>query len=236
MAYLDAYLRANGATGIQHGENHQIWCIPFKLFNTLPIKKWKFNRDPDPERVAEIQTHIKTSNRVDGVIQLAVVNNEMVCYESNHRREALKGVDECADILVDIMWQATDDILKEEFFRLNKAVSVAELYLAKEPIASTVDLIAARDAFCKKYAALKSTSQNPHRPAFNPESILNDLLDITTKNQLTVDDAMTKIDALNEKMSHRDRKKLRPAVIEKCEKSGLWLFAWDRHINPREVV
>jgi len=236
MALLNAFLRENNCTGLQHGENHQIWWVPVKLFNQLPIKQWKFNRPPDMDRVAEIHQHILKAKRVDGIIYLADVETDIVCYESNHRRLGIKGIDDCAHILIDIMWNATDEDVKQEFYRLNKAVSVPDLYISKEVVVQAADLIAARDTFCKKYAALKSTSANPHRPGFNQEGILNDFLEITKVHKITVDELMTRLDKLNTKMATRDRKKLTQNVIEKCEKSGLWLFAWEKRLSLRDFA
>lgn len=188
------------------------------------------------DRVAEIHQHILKAKRVDGIIYLADVETDIVCYESNHRRLGIKGIDDCAHILVDIMWNATDEDVKQEFYRLNKAVSVPDLYISKEVVVQAADLIAARDTFCKKYAALKSTSANPHRPGFNQEGILNDFLEITKVHKITVDELMTRLDKLNTKMATRDRKKLTQNVIEKCEKSGLWLFAWEKRLSLRDFA
>jgi hypothetical protein len=236
MSFLYTVLEAKGCDGHEHGENRHIWMVPVKLFNELPINQWKFNRPPDMDRVAEIHQHILKAKRVDGVIYLAEVGTEIVCYESNHRRLGVKGVDECADILIDIMWNATDEDVKQEFFRLNKCVPVPDLYVSKDIVVETGELIAARDAFCKKYAALKSTSANPHRPGFNQEGILNDFLEITKRHKITVDEMMTRLDKLNTKMATRDRKKLTQNVIEKCEKSGLWLFAWEKRLSLRDFA
>ena len=235
MALLDAFLRQNNVPGIQHGSNHQLWWVPIKLFNQLPIEKWEFNRDPDMDRVAEIRDHVMRAKRADGIIHLADIKNKIVCYESNHRREALKGIEECADVLIDLMWNTNDDELKEEFRRLNKAVSVAELYIAEKPI-DFAELVAARDFFCKKYAMLKSTSPNSHRPAFEQNSLLDDFARITKENKISVPEMMKRLESLNDEMSRRDRKKLKEGVIEKCIKSGCWLFAWERRLNAKELV
>jgi len=236
MAFLDAFLREKGCTGLQHGENHQIWWVPIKIFNQLPIKQWKFNRPPDMDRVKEIHQHILKAKRVDGVIYLAVVEKEIVCYESNHRRLGVEGIEECEHILVDIMWNATDEDVKQEFFRLNKCVPVPDLYISKEAVVDTSDLIAARDAFCKKYGMLKSTSANPHRPGFNPDNLLSDFNEITKKHRITVDELMNRLDKLNAEMESRSRKKLTQNVIDKCEKSGLWLFAWEKRLVVRDFA
>lgn len=235
MAFLDAFLRANNCQGIQHGLNRQIWWIPVKLFNQLPIEKWEFNRDPDADRVAEIHEHILRVKRVDGIIYLGDIKNKIVCYESNHRREALKGIEECEVILIDVMWNTNDEELKDEFRRLNKAVSVSELYVAEKPVDFN-ELVAARDAFCKQYAGVKSTSPNPHRPSFEQNGLLNDFAQITKENHISVAEMMRRLEILNDEMSRRDRKKLKESVIEKCTKSGCWLFAWDRRLNAKDLA
>jgi hypothetical protein len=235
MAFLDAILRTNGCSGIQHGGNHQVWWVPVKLFNQLPIEKWEFNRDPDMDRVADIRNHVLQAKRVDGIIQLAVIGKKIVCYESNHRRMALEGIEDCADVLIDVFLNASDELLKEEFRRLNKAVSVSELYIAEKPV-DFGELVAARDAFCKRYAGIKSTSPNPHRPSFEQNGLLNDFAQITKENKISVAEMMKRLEALNAEMATRDRKKLKEGVIEKCIKSGCWLFAWERRLNAKELV
>ena len=236
MAFLDAILRTNGCSGIQHGGNHQVWWVPVKLFNQLPIEKWEFNRDPDMDRVAEIRNHILQAKRVDGIIQLAVIGKKIVCYESNHRRMALEGIEDCADVLIDVFLNASDELLKEEFRRLNKAVSVSELYIAEKPVAFN-DLIAARDAFCKKYKLLKVTTDRPQRPNFNAERLLDDFVEIVKEHNISVEEMMRRLDNLNVRLSHKAiDSKLTDKVKEKCTNAGMWLFAWTGRINPKDVI
>jgi len=148
MSFLHSVLSTNNCSGWNNG-THQIWQIPIKLFNSLPIKRWKYNRPPDIDRVAEIRAYMNESKRMDGMIYIAEIGSDIVCYESNHRREALKGLDDMAEIIVDIMFNTTHDAIKEEFLRLNKAVSVPDLYVSEEPVSNLGDLLAAKDEFCK---------------------------------------------------------------------------------------
>ena len=157
---LQKYLSDNNVAGGEHG-NHHVYWVPLHIFNELGIERWKYNRPPDAERVAEIHAFIKQSGRVDGMMYLACIDKKLYCYESNHRREALVGIGEVAPILVDIMWDATHDHVKAEFLRLNKAVSVPELYVTDEPAVDMGALIAARKAFCEKYKTLKVTTGRP---------------------------------------------------------------------------
>ena len=233
---LQKYLSDNNVAGGEHGSHHVYW-VPLNIFNELGIERWKYNRPPDADRVAEIHAFIKQSKRVDGMLYLACVNKKLVCYESNHRREALVGITEVAPILVDIMWDATDEQVKTEFLRLNKAVSVPDLYVSEEPIADASALISARKTFCEKYKMLKVTTDRPQRPNFNPERLLDDFNAITKEHNISVDEMMRRLDNLNVRLSHKAiDSKLTDKVKEKCTNAGMWLFAWSSRLNPKDVV
>jgi hypothetical protein len=176
------------------------------------------------------------SKRVDGMIYLACVDKELVCYESNHRREALEGLTDVQSILVDILWDATDEMVKAEFLRLNKAVSVPELYVGDDSAIDVGELIRMRDAFCEKYKTLKVTTGRPNAPNFNSDMVMNEFHRVMKENKIGPVELWTRLENLNDKMAQRDKKKLSAKVIEKCEKSGLWLFAWSRVLDGKELV
>jgi hypothetical protein len=223
---IKEYLTAN-ATGGAHGSHHVYW-VPIQVFNSLPITLWKFNRPPDKDRVEEIREYMKTSKRADGLIYLACVDNQLVCYESNHRREALKeGMPiDMAQILVDVLWDATDDMIKEEFFRLNRAVSVPDLYMGNYTGESASVVMAAVDAFCKKYPGMKSNSPRPNRPNYNRDVFTQEIVRLSTELRIPVAEVMERLERLNVEMSTRPPKKLSLSIVEKCNKHKLWLFAW----------
>jgi hypothetical protein len=223
------------ATGGPHG-SHAIYWVPIKVFNELPITMWKFNRPPDAERVAEIHAYMTGSKRMDGIIHLAFINNQLVCYESNHRREALKGLTDMAHILVDVMWTATDESVKQEFFRLNKSVSVPELFLVPDASETRIaDVRKAVDAFCMNYPAMRSSNARPQRPNFNRDVLTDEFYRVMRENEIGVEELGARLMRLNREMSRRDRKKLTEKVIAKCEATGLWLFAWSSTLNAREL-
>ena len=217
-----------------HQGNHSTYWIPQAIFNELPIKRWKYNRPPDQDRVAEIHDFMNESKRMDGMLYIAYVNKELVCYESNHRREALVGIEGMNPILVDILWDATDESVKAEFLRLNKAVSVPELYVSEEASVDPTELIKMRDTFCETYKSLKVTTGRPNAPNFNSDMVMNEFLRIMQEKKLSPSEFWTRLMRLNTIMSTRDRKKLTPKIIEKCERSGLWLFAWSRVLNAKD--
>jgi hypothetical protein len=233
MSYLRDWLV--GKASVEEQGTHTMYWMPAVIFNQLPIKRWKHNRPPDQDRVREIRDWIETSKRVDGILYLACIDNELVCYESNHRREALKDVEELHNILVDMMWNATNDQVKAEFFRLNKAVSVPELFIDDQPEVRIGDLLAVVNGFCDNYGKLKSPNKNPHRPNFNRDTLLDDLYQIVKETKLPIDEIMTRIAQYNQELRSRDKSKLSKTVIEKCERTGLWVFAWKPRISAADI-
>ena len=229
MAYLQQYLKDNSSVDVQG--SHSVYWMPADVFMKLPIKRWKYNRPEDTTRVAEIREWINTSKRVDGVIYLACIDNELVCYESNHRREALKGVGGVHNILVDIIWDTTDEGIKQEFMRLNKAVSVPELSVTDEPTIAIQEIRNIVDSFCDNYKKLRVSTNRPQRPNFNRDMLTDEFYRIMKEHSLNANQFVEYITNLNREMSMRDKSKLSAKVIQKCEESGLWLFAWSSKIE-----
>ncbi len=224
MSFYLPFLLQNKAS-IDNQGDHSVCWIPANVFNQLPIRLWKFNRPPDKDRVAEIHEYMKTSKRVDGIIYIACVNNELVCYEANHRREAMKGIEGLHNVLVDILWNATDEKVKEEFVRLNKAVSVPELYLGESVESTMNDIREIVDKFCTNFKKLKVNSGRPQRPNFNRDMITDEITRVMREKNLTPAEMETWITERNKELSLQDRAGLPEKVIKKCEESGLWLFS-----------
>jgi hypothetical protein len=231
--FLQDYFQQN-ASGGAHG-SHFVYWVPLPTFQKLPIERWKHNRPEDSVRVTEIASFVQTSKRMDGMIYLACVDGKLVCYESNHRREALKSITDptgFAPILVDVLWDATDDILKEEFIRLNKAVSVPELYVTQDASANLLDdLRKVVDRFCELYPAHRVATKHPQRPNFSRDTLMDDLYTQVKETQMPVSELVEKLTRLNMELARWDRTKLSPKVRSKCEASGLWLFAWNSKIT-----
>ena len=229
MSYLQEYLK--GKTSMEQQRNHSVYWMPVSVFTHLPIKRWKYNRPEDSVRIAEIREWINKSKRVDGVIYLACIDNELVCYESNHRREALKGIEGVYNIFVDVLWNAKDEDVKEEFLRLNKAVSVPELYISDEPIVGIGELKQFVDTFCANYKKLQVSTNRPQRPNFNRDMLTEEFYRILKEQKWNLDELATRLTNLNREMSLREKSRLSPKVIQKCQETGLWLFAWSSKIE-----
>ncbi len=233
MAYLQDYLKDKSSQDVQG--DHIVYWIPAVTFNQLPIKRWKYNRPPDESRIAEIREHLIKFKRVDGIIYLACINNEIVCYEANHRREAMKGVDGLHNILVDMMWNTTDEVIKQEFLRLNKAVSVPELFIEEKPIITYEELRDIVEEFCSNYKPMLSTRPHPQRPNFNKNNFMDDLYQIIKETKISPEELIDKLTLLNRQLQISDKSDLSPTVVKKCEENGLWLFARNKRLHASDL-
>lgn len=233
MNYIETFLKEN-ASGGQHGTHYFYW-IPIKIFNTLPIKLWKHNRPSDPIRVQEIHEHMKQSKRMDGMIYLASIGDDLVCYESNHRREALKGLEDMSHVLVDFLPNTNDEILRDEFVRLNKAVSVPELYFSQDPEQLFHDLKSAVDDFCESYKKHRVSSNKPQRPNFNRDILMDEFYRVIKELNIDVDEFIIRLCQYNRRLLVKSKKCLSQKIVDKCTESGLWLFAWSSKLDSKEM-
>jgi hypothetical protein len=228
------------AAAIQHYlsefrvQNTNIYAIPMEKFRSLFVKQWKYNRPPDMTRIPEIHDWMRQFHRMDGVLNLAYIQGEgLVCFEGNHRRLALDGLD--IPVMTDIVWDATDESVRHEFFRLNKAVSVPELYVSETPATMRVEMEDAVAQFRKKYSSMESTSGKPQRPNYNRDKLMDELMRLQKELVIPVGELMNRLYGLNEAYSNKDKSKLTEKMRQKCENSGLWLFAWSSSIPTKDL-
>ena len=211
-----------------------VYAIPMEKFNNLDVKQWKYNRPPDITRIPEIHDWMKQFRRMDGVLNLAYIIGEgLVCFEGNHRRLALEGLD--IPVFADIVWDATHETVTHEFRRLNKSVTVPDLYVVETPATLRVELEDAVTDFRKKFKIMESTSPRPNRPHYNRDNLTNEFTRLQKELVIPVGELMTRIYALNEYYGENDKSKLSEKVRKKCEASGLWLFAWSSSIPTKDL-
>jgi hypothetical protein len=211
-----------------------VYALPMNVFKNLDIKMWKFNRPPDTTRISEINEAMKKNNRMDGLINLAFIPHEgLVCYEGNHRRLALEGNN--FPVFIDVLWDVTDERVTEEFRRLNKSVSVPELYISETDATIKVEIEQLVSEFRKKFPDHVSSSARPIRPNFNRDKFTDEISRIQKELMIPVSQISSKLYALNERLASQDKTKLTDSIKKKCEKSGFWLFAWSTTIPTKEL-
>ncbi len=212
------------------------------------ISVWKHNRPPDPARVAEIEAHIRTTEMCDGQVLLAVVGGRCVCYDGSHRLLACQNQFPESGMQVRILYNSTDEEVRGEFERVNRSIPVPELYFSEDEISTRVSFLAqtAAKSLCENYGAYVSTSRRPRRPHFNRDVFVEDLgtvLKESLKDEailaLTDDTVGTWLTEVNQSIrAHHytgtHRIKASAAILRKCERQNLFLFAADWKQNLRD--
>jgi len=211
--------------------DHTLYAIPVSKLASMDIHTWSRNRPADEGRVAEIRGQHIASGHVDGTIRLAFTRGEgLVCYEGNHRRLAL--TDNIERVLVDILWDVSQERIIEEFRLINKAVPVSELY-------TEVDMdSAARHkieefvrGWCIKYKAFVSASPRPNRPQFNRDMFTQELVRVWTElGRPKIEELLTAVECVNtaygsEQLGFSKEAIKSERTLHKCTEGGLWLFA-----------
>ena len=124
------------------------------------------------KRVEKIKKYILEKNLVDGIIYLAKIKEGLVCYDGNHRREALKMIDKDFPIYVNILENPSDLILEEKFRNLNKCVPITDLVFSK---GTTHDEIKKIKKVCEHFMEIwkdhRKASSRPRKPNFNQNSL-----------------------------------------------------------------
>jgi hypothetical protein len=173
---------------------------------------------------------------MDGVLNLAYIPGDgLVCFEGNHRRLALKDLDIPITVLVDILWDKTDEVVMHEFRRINKSVSVPDLYVVETESSLKVEIEDFVKWFKKEYPSHETASERPQRPNYNRDGLTDQISRLQKETGLTMKDLAERLNALNAKYADQSKAKLSAKILEKCEKTGLWLFAWSTAISAKEL-
>lgn len=210
-----------------------IYSIPSDVFKKLDIRTWKYNRPPDEMRVSEIKQWSTQFNRMDGILNLAYIcGTGLVCFDGNHRRLAIRDLE--LVVLVDILWDVSDETVMHEFRRINKSVSVPDLYMENDT-SFRADIEHHVSLFRKKYLSHESASERPQRPNFNRDGLIDQITRLHREIGCSIPELFGRLNILNTKYSTNTRSTLSTKIVDKCEKSGLWLFAWSSVLSTNEI-
>lgn len=243
-----------------YNKNEYLYELPVERLSM--IQNWKWNRPPDNEKIVEIMDSILKGIHVFSEIYIAKIQNNWVCYDGNHRREALiklmnthpqqvshhQGYQQGQCVIVNVYIDATDDIIKQRFIQLNKTTPVPELYTnfgisnVNNTLRSDIENIVSY--MCKKYKPFVSTSNNPQRPNFNRDKMIDDLYNLCIERKYTSIDYekfLSMLDELNikqkEKIHNLEKtcgtntkefhRIISENVLSKSNKHKTWIFIFD---------
>lgn len=198
---------------------------------------WEYNRPVDDIRVQDLIQYIKEHNYVPGIIYLAEIidkndNRTIVCYDGNHRREALIKLDNNMRVLCQLLCNTTNGKIIERFKNLNKAVSVSELYLDDINRTKKIkkELEEVVKYFVAKYPKNVSGAKSPNKCNFNKDIFIEKLYKYYKDDKMIVShEIVTALLVLNEKYKNKKIKikRISASTRERCDKSGLYLFLKD---------
>lgn len=221
----------------KYNEKEHLYLCPSS--DLKGVEMWRYNRPHDQARVDEIKSYIDKSGVVDGIIYLAEIERggyiKYVCYDGNHRRLALKEMGE-TKVLVNLLLDADDEMIKEKFVALNQANPVPELYMIEgdeemlEKVKSVVNDVV-RD-LVKMFPKHVSTSKKPKRPNFNRDMIVDQLGTFIMEGKLYDlgrTELAKKLLELNIKYmsGYNLPKRVSKKILDKCKKNRCYLFLHD---------
>ena len=206
-----------------------------ELYSATSI--WKYNRPVNVSRVYEIEKTIETGTYVDNIIYIAELVNEdksvsYVCYDGNHRREAHRNSPDF--VLVNVLFNSSDEEIKNRFYVLNQSNPVPELYLENGDNQSLRDIVEdCVERIITRFPKNVSTSRRPQRPNFNRDHLIDELYDwIKEKSvvSMTGKNLFDRLMELNEVYAsgkHLRLDKLSNGIIKRVDKTGCYLFLKD---------
>jgi hypothetical protein len=226
--------------------NHVGYCIPSKELVTWDrdVKRWSGNRKEIKERVKEIREYQTETKHVNGTIHFAFLEDEgLVCYEGNHRFRALTR--NCGMVVVDVLWNATQDDIKREFRAINCAQAVSEIYLnEKKGKGHVVKIEEYVESVCTNRSGMVGKGNRANRPMFLPDDLktkIGNLYKHFSKKEnggYSLEDVLEAITFLNDSYCDGTRdhnSDLKPRSLQKAEREGFLVFCTREPLSIREV-
>ena len=163
---------------------HNIYLSKSK--NVLPYTvRWSKNRPSDKNRIKNIKNYILENGYIDGTIYLANIDEGLVCYDGNHRREALNLIDKDYDVLINLIDQPSGEYLEKKFQDLNKCVPVLDFYLENDKSLKDLEKMnKITSHFSQLWKEHSKGSSKPRKPNFNQSTLQEKILEILKKDNL----------------------------------------------------
>ncbi len=201
-------------------------------------KKWSRNREPDMKRVTEMIAYHKKGGYIPRHIHLAHILEEgLVCYDGNHRREVFEKIGDVTCI-VDVMFNATQESVYKAFDDINKSIQVSAIHLIIDETVKT-DIENLVYHYTVTYPTYVSTSARCLAPNFNRDRLSENLYDVyqSFDGRVSIEEIACMLDVLNNANKSglfNPHDKYNRKVLNKCEKGGLWLFL-EKTISPIDL-
>jgi hypothetical protein len=230
--------------------NRSTYCLSLDSCQLLFPKRWHGQRPTDPERVRMIEEMILETEDVPQTISMAYSLDEgLVIYDGLHRWTATKYIkNPNIRVLIEILWDATDENIYEAFRTINLAVSVSEMY--KDPELIHAKVAPAIEAYFTnlaiQYPDFVSKKEKYNRPNFKHndprhQNVVTELWKDDFDGRVPIEKILQAIDGVNKEYDEQEDSRARlavehnPSIRKKCEKHHFWLFAADGLLNRTDI-
>jgi hypothetical protein len=211
--------------------NHKVFSIPFNCVDPI-LKKWSKNRDPDENRVNEMVKFVEEGGHIiDQCLYLAELPDEgLVCYDGNHRKEVFRKLNYQNIILINVLFNSSQNQVLECFKKINLAVQVPTIYFENDEksfymIKTEINKIVKE--YMEKYKKFSKSGNKYNVPNFNRDHFEENLYNIYKETLIPVQEIKVLLEELNKNYSEGiliDHKSYKERVIEKCRKHNFWIF------------
>ena len=215
----------------QYG-NHKIYLSSSKdIYKNT--KMWSRNRPVDKERLKPMADYFTKHKHIDGIICLAILDEGIVCYDGNHRRESIQYIEEDYDVLVDVIEYPSELYIREKFKSINQCVPISVLDENPEEFTQKFKymIYSVVETLSKRWPEHKVNSPNPRRPNFNRDKLINTITDIVSDNTLNENSLLDAIEKYNEFIKKNiGTYKVTTNILEKCNRNNCYIFL-DKNLN-----
>ena len=157
----------------------------YDLLDTV-FENWEHNRPPDMTRIPEIVRSYKKSKIIDGLIYIAKIGENYICYDGIHRLSAIPHLRRETKIIMDIMKDPDDAEIISKFKKINKSNPVPELYIngkvndnVKNTILQVVSFYYNKYSKTINKQSFFSSVRTPNVPNENRDTMIDKLYELT---------------------------------------------------------
>lgn len=153
------------------------------------IEKWEHNRDLDNDKITMILNAFENKKLSPGIIYIAELNDKFICYDGNHRIEALNNIN--CDLICHVIFNATDKMIKNNTQNINKMTPTPDAILANSAEGNILLNQFIKD-FNIKYGKQKVQGKNPFKGNYNSNILFDKISRLLFDNPLIAFDEAIK--------------------------------------------
>jgi hypothetical protein len=203
-------------------------------------EQWKYNRNLNNEKIQSICDSIKDKIVLDTVLHFMYTKEHLICFDGNHRREALIllnkrygiSIKVCCYIYICLDDNNVDKEIVDRFKIINQMTPIPDIYndiidnlgnLGNNNLLIKKDII--EEVFMKyknKYKLFYSKNSKCRRPNFN-DTVFKDLCNGLSFNSIReLEDELCRLNTTKEKIKWNIC--VSKNIIAKCDVNNFYLF------------